>query len=82
MSDMTDKSLLHQLRKLPTKKSVKHRGRVALSADEGMEVLRAIRRGVKQSDISATLGINEGSLHTYIGTWAMRHVALPEDAER
>lgn len=52
--------------------------RRALSVEEGLEALRAYRRGVPLEQIARALDKGRGSFYSLVGTWALRHCRCPE----
>ena len=65
------------LSKLPVSRSVQER---SLTLEEGLEVIRAYRRGVSVADIAKELGYSHTGFYTVLGTWALRNAALLEDS--
>lgn len=56
--------------------------RRSLTHQEALELIRAYRRGVPLEDIGKAIGRGRANVYAVLGTWALRHAALPEDSER
>lgn len=64
------------------KPTQKNAGKRSITAEEGIEIIRAYRRGVSLEALGKAMGRDRAAVYARLGTWALRHAALPEDNER
>jgi hypothetical protein len=55
---------------------------IALTKEEGEEIIRARRRGVKAAAIALAIGKGHSHVYFALGTWAVSYAVLPEDHKK
>ena len=67
---------MHELDRMPGPRNGVCGGHV-LSREDGEAAIRAVRRGVAQSDVGRKLGVGYNGLKNALGTWAIHHADVP-----
>jgi hypothetical protein len=64
---------------LRTLTGARARSRQALTLEEGLELIRAHRRGTPWTELARVLGRRRVTIYAILGTWALHHCQCPDN---